>query len=52
MTTDSTKKTIKASPWELPLVNNYLEHCVPISERRLWKVEIERSEIELRSKKS
>ena len=43
VTVNHITKTIKAIQWELPLVENYLEHCVPISQRRLWKIEIVRS---------
>lgn len=52
MTTNAITKTITATTSELPMVQNYIEHCIPPGERKEWKVNItEARTIEYREKK-
>lgn len=50
MITNAATKTITATQIELPMVANYLEHCVPKAERKDWKVNIIKNEIEFRKR--
>ena len=52
MTTNHTTKTITATTSELVLVSNYLEHCVPKSDRKNWKLNIvDKNPVEVRNNK-
>lgn len=52
MTINSEAKTIIATTFELPMVNNYLKHVVPVSDRQNWHVHItNESPVEYRTKK-
>lgn len=52
MTTNHTTKTITATTSELPLVQNYINHVIPPSERNEWKVNfIDHKVVEVRNNK-
>ena len=52
MDVNHTNKTITATNSELPMVQNYVEHLIPPSERKNWKVNIvDKEPVEYRTKK-